>query len=106
MSPSAIEFTNTTPDPTGRFSVFDECGWPIHDQADRRRRHRRRGGARRRRSEDGGDGVDVATIELREGVRYEESVELELTYRIVDDEGTPSACGPRSSSFPAWGFGT
>jgi hypothetical protein len=99
-----IEFTNTTPDPAGRFSVFDELRLAIHDQA-----------ADVVASDGSGDldvavadvaGVMVATIDLREGVRYEESVELELAYRIVEDDGTDVRVGPQLVVFPAWGFGT
>jgi hypothetical protein len=99
-----IEFTNTTPDPDGRFSVFDELRLAIHDQP-----------ADVVASDGEGEldvevaeaaGVTVATIDLREGVRYEESVELELAYRIVDGDGSDARIGPQLVVFPAWGFGT
>jgi hypothetical protein len=98
-----IGFTNTTPDPDGRFSVFDELRLAIHDEP-----------ADVVATDDDGDldvevaeaaGVTVATIALREGVRYEESVEVVLTYRIVNGGGD-ARIGPQLVSFPAWGFGT
>ena len=99
-----IDFTNTTPDPDGRFSVFDELRLAIHDQA-----------VDVVATDGSGEldvevtdvaGVTVATIDLREGIRYEDSVELELVYRIVEDDGTDVRVGPQLVVFPAWGFGT
>src|SRR5918999_5290083 len=68
----SLEFRNTTPNPPGRFSVFERIQLAIHDEAtdivarDRQGRLRVRDTVRR---VDGGR-VHVATIELREPVRY------------------------------------
>ena len=83
-----LEFTNTTPDPSGRFSVFEEIRLAVHDEATDSRPATTRGrspcrtGARKR-----GQRVHVATIQLREGIRYEDSVSVELTYVLPDTEG-------------------
>lgn len=99
----SIEFTNTTPDPDGRFSVFDELRLAIHDEpADVVATD---GSGELDVEVDETAGVTVATIDLRDGVRYEESVEVELGYRIVNG-AADARIGPQLVSFPAWGFGT
>ncbi|MGH2402156.1 MAG: hypothetical protein ACRDE6_05545, partial [Candidatus Limnocylindria bacterium] len=102
----AIEMTltNTTPDPDGQFSVFSEVKLAIHD------------GATAVTASDG-DGeldvsvkvendVNVATVQLSEDLRFEETVELELRYTIEDGTDPQLRIRPSVVVFPAWGFGT
>ena len=99
-----IEFTNTTPDPEGQFSVFDELKLAIHDAA----------ASTEATDEEGEldvsveveDDVNVATIELREGLRYEESVSLEFRYVLPDTDDPQMRVRPSVAVFPAWSFGT
>lgn len=99
-----IEFTNTTPDPEGQFSVFDEVKLAVHDDA----------ASPEANDEEGEldvtvaveDEVNVATIELREGLRYEESVSLELDYLLPDTDDPQMRVRPSVVVFPAWSFGT
>jgi hypothetical protein len=99
-----VEFTNTTPDPDGRFSVFDEVKLAVHDAAS---------------SVEATDGdgdlavdlavendVNVATIELREDLRYEESATFELTYVLRDTDDPQLRVRSSVVVFPAWSFGT
>jgi hypothetical protein len=99
-----ITFTNTTPDPEGQFSVFDEVRIAVHDEA-----------ADVAAEDDEGaldvavaveDGVNVATIALREDLRYEESTELTVTWTLADSEDPQLRVRPSVVVFPAWGFGT
>lgn len=103
-----FEFTNTTPDPAGRFSLFSEIRLAVHDQA-----------VGFAASDDDGDldvqngvrtisgeEVHVATISLREGIRYEDSIEVELTYTLPDTEDARMRVRPSLVVFPAWAFGT
>ena len=100
----AIEFTNTTPDPPGRISLFPELELGVHD------------GATDVTATDGDgeldltveveDGVNTATIALREALRFEETVELELRYTLVDSDDPQLRVRPSVIVFPAWGFGT
>jgi hypothetical protein len=99
-----VTFTNTTPDPVGQFSVFDEVKLAVQDEA-----------AAASASDAQGDlavsvavenGVNVATIALREGLRYEETADLNLTYQLPDGDGTAVRVRPSAVVFPAWGFGT
>ncbi|MCA1569889.1 MAG: hypothetical protein LC798_06110 [Chloroflexi bacterium] len=101
-----MTFTNTTPDPDGRFSVFDDVVLAIHDDA-----------AAVAASDAEGElevavaveeAVNTATIVLRDDLRYEESVEIELTYMLAEGDGEDPQLRIRPSVvvFPAWGFGT
>ena len=100
----AVTFTNTTPDPEGRFSVFDEVKLAIHDAA-----------ADVTASDDDGelevavaieDEVNVATVELRDELRFEESTTFDLTYTLADSSDPQLRVRPSVVVFPAWGFGT
>ena len=99
-----IAFTNTTPDPAGQFSVFDEVKLAVHDDA-----------AEVTASDDDGSldvtvevegEVNVATIGLRDDVRFEESVDLELQYTLRDGDDPQLRVRPSVVVFPAWSFGT
>jgi hypothetical protein len=96
--------TNTTPDPDGQFSVFSEVKLAIHDDA-----------ASVTASDGDGDlkvsvarerGVNVATVALREDLRFEQSAEITLRYRLADTESAQLRVRPSVIVFPAWGFGT
>ena len=100
----AVTFTNTTPDPEGRFSVFDEVKLAIHDAA-------------ADVTAADGDGelevavaieeeVNVATVELRDDLRFEESTTFDLTYTLADSSDAQLRVRPSVVVFPAWGFGT
>jgi hypothetical protein len=100
----AVTFTNTTPDPEGRFSVFDEVKLAIHDPA-----------ADVTATDDDGelevavaveDEVNVATVELRDELRFEESTTFDLTYTLADSSDAQLRVRPSVVVFPAWGFGT
>ena len=100
-----ITFTNTTPDPEGQFSVFPEILLAVHD-----------GAAGVGATDAQGDlpvevavddrGVNVATIGLREGLRFEQTVELELHYTLPDGADPQVRVRPSVVVFPAWSFGT
>jgi len=100
----AITFTNTTPDPEGEFSVFDELKIAVHDEA-----------TAVAAEDDEGEldvgvavenEVNVATVALREDLRYEETAELTLTWTLPDSEDPQLRVRPSVVVFPAWGFGT
>jgi hypothetical protein len=99
-----LTFTNTTPDPSGQFSVFDELRLAIHDHAGEIEAADGDGELEVRVAED--DGVNVATITLREGLRFEDSVEIAMDYVLSDGAGPELRIGPSLVVFPAWGFGT
>ncbi len=99
-----VSFTNTTPDPPDQFSVFDEVKLAVHDQA-----------ADVIASDDEGDltvalaveeGVNVATIALREPLRTEEAVAFAVSYTLSDTADPLLRIRPSLVVFPAWSFGT
>ncbi len=99
-----LTFTNTTPDPEGRFSVFEELRLAIHDEA-----------ADVSASDEEGDldvavavenEVNVATVTLRDELRYEDSVDIEVTYSLPDSSDPQLRVRPSVVVFPAGGFGT
>ena len=99
-----VTFTNTTPNPAGQFSVFDEIQLAVQD------------GAEELQASDGegdleaslaiADDVNVATVALREGLRFEERAELTVTYRLADGGADGLRVRPSAVVFPAWSFGT
>lgn len=99
-----LEFTNTTPDPEGQFSIFDELRLAVHDAAEDVTASDDDGDLSVELDEE--DGVNVATVELREDLRYEETVRLELGYALPDTEDPQLRVRPSLIVFPAWGFGT
>jgi hypothetical protein len=99
-----MTFTNTTPDPEGRFSVFSEIKLAIHD-----------GATGITATDDDGeldvsvaveDDVNIATVALSEDLRFEESVEIEVRYALEDGTDPQLRIRPSVVVFPAWGFGT
>lgn len=99
-----LGFTNTTPDPAGQFSVFSEVKVAVHD-----------GVSEVAASDSDGDltatvavenEVNVATIELREDLRFEESVDISLDYVLADGSDPDLRIRPSVVVFPAWSFGT
>ena len=102
-----LRFTNTTPNPSGRFSIFERIDLAVHDEATDIAASDRDGALevqdRMRRMD--GERVHVATILLREPIRYEDSVRITLTYVLPDTEGRLRV-RPSLAIFPAWSFGT
>ena len=103
----ALEFTNTTPNPSGGFSVFDDILLAVQDGATDLEATDDQGALT---VNDGfrqidGERVHVATIELREALRYQDSVSVDLRFVLPDGEG-PLRVRPSVAIFPAWSFGT
>ncbi len=100
-----VTFTNTTPDPDGQFSVFPEILLAVHDSATDVAATDAEGELAVEVAVNA-EGANVATITLREGVRFEETVELDLTYSLADGDDPQLRVRPSVVVFPAWGFGT
>ena len=100
-----MTFTNTTPDPEGQFSVFPEIRVAVHDGVSSATASDGEGELEVDVAVDEND-VNVATIELREGLRYEDSVEIELRYALTDTDDPQLRVRPSVVVFPVWGFGT
>jgi hypothetical protein len=100
-----LTLTNTTPDPAGQFSVFSEIKVAIHDAATDVSASDTDGALDVAVAVE--DGVNVATIELRDDVRFEDEAGVELLYTLPDTDDDPHL-RVRSALvvFPAWSFGT
>ena len=99
-----VTFTNTTPDPAGQFSLFPAVELAIHDTA-----------TEVAASDDEGDlGVDVATrddvnvatVTLRDPLRFEEAATFTLTYTLPDGPDPQLRIRPSIVVLPVWSFGT
>jgi len=99
-----ITFTNTTPDPPGQFSVFDQIKLAVHDGATEVTATDGEGALDATVQVEGG--VNVATIALRDDLRFDESVELDLAYTLADGTDPQVRVRPSVIVFPAWSFGT
>lgn len=100
----AVRFTNTTPDPPGQFSVFDQIKLAIHDQATELTATDTEGALTASAAVE--NEVNTATIDLRGQLRHEQTAELEVRYILPDTEDPQLRVRPSLVIFPVWGFGT
>ena len=97
-------FKNTTPNPAGQFSVFDEVKIAVQDGAASLAARDGEGDLDATLAREGN--VNVATIALRDGLRLDQSVELDVTYQLPDGAVAGLRVRPSAVVFPAWAFGT
>jgi hypothetical protein len=99
-----VNFRNTTPNPPGRFSVFQVIDLAIHTGATEVRANDHRGKLKvtvSRRA-----GVTVASVRPRQGVRYRDSTSFTLRYILPDDASREVRVRTSVVMFPVWSFGT
>ena len=100
-----VTFTNTTPDPAGRYSLFSVVPVAVQD------------GATEVTAEDatgplsvtvgtGSGGGRVASVHLRSALRYEKSAEFTLAYTLADGANPDVRVRSSAVVVPIWGFGT
>lgn len=100
-----LTLTNTTPDPEGQFSVFSEIKVAIHDAATDVTATDADGDLEVSAAVE--EGVNVATIALRDDVRFEDEAAVELRYTLPDTADDPhQRVRTALVVFPAWSFGT
>lgn len=99
-----LTFTNTTPDTDTAFSVFDELKLAIHDEATEVAASDADGDLEVAVAVE--DDVNVATIQLRDEVRFEDEAKLQLTYTLPDTDDPQLRVRSALVVFPAWSFGT
>ena len=101
-----VTFTNTTPDPAGKFSVFETVPLALQDGAASPAARDAKGGLKVVLARNNANDVSVATVSLRVPLRYNKSTTFTLTYALPDG-GVPSLRVRASAIvFPAWSFGT
>ncbi len=101
-----VTFTNTTPDPAGRYSLFGSVPIPVQDGAQAVTAHDGTGKLTAVLSGGGGAAGTVATVTLRTPLRYGKVVTFTFAYRLAD--GVNPRIRVRSSAIvvPIWSFGT
>ena len=99
-----LTLTNTTPDPAGQFSVFSQIKVAIHDAATDVAASDAEGALEVGVAVE--NDVNVATIELRDDLRFEEDTGVELTYVLPDSDDPRLRVRSALVVFPAWSFGT
>lgn len=100
-----VTFTNETPDPKGAFSVFETVPLAIHDVAASVAARDAKGALKvdvARNKQD----VNVATVTLRDPLRYQKQATFSLTYQLPDGKDAAVRVRPSVVIFPVWSFGT
>jgi hypothetical protein len=100
----ASTFTNTTPNPTGRISVFDRVPLPLQPGAGNVTASDGSGSLAVSVSE--GSGGTVASVTLRTPVRYRKSATFTLAYDLADGSAPGTLVRTSAVVVPVWSFGT
>lgn len=99
-----VTFENTTPNPSGQFSLFEVVDLALQQ-----------GAASVTASDDEGrltvdtadkDGFVLASVHPREGVRYEQKTVFTVDYELADGGAPNLRIRPSLVAFPVWSFGT
>ncbi|MGH2456048.1 MAG: hypothetical protein ACRDHD_07310, partial [Candidatus Limnocylindria bacterium] len=100
-----VVFKNTTPDPSGQFSVFEVVDLAIHEGSTTLAVRDGTGplGVTTRRTD---DGLTVATVRLRTPVRFNQQTAFTMNYLLPDGANSDVRVRPTVVIFPAWSFGT
>lgn len=99
-----VTFENTTPNPSGQFSLFEVVDFALQAGAS---------SVAARDAEgtltvdiDEKDGYLLASVDLRDGVRYQEQATFTLSYELADGAAPNLRIRPSLVAFPVWSFGT
>lgn len=101
-----VTFTNTTPDPAGKFSVFETVPLALQDGAASLAARDAKGALKVALARDKTNDVNVATVSLRDPLRHNKSTIFTLTYTLRDGGAPSLRVRPSAVVFPAWSFGT
>ncbi len=100
----AITFTNTTPNPSGRYSLFSTVPVPVQDGTTRLTA--RDAGGALTAALASGSGGSVATVTLRTPLRYQKTTSFTLAYLLADGANPRIRVRPSAVVVPIWSFGT
>lgn len=98
-----VDFSNTTPDPAGRLSVFDRIELPVQQ-----------GASEASAADDKGalavglavrDGITVASVTPRTRVRFGQEARFTLSFVLADQAAPDLHIRPEVVEFAAWGYG-
>ncbi len=99
-----VTFENTTPDPAGQFSLFELVDLALQPGASAIAATDGEGGLRVDTAHR--DGFLLASVHLREGVRYQEQATFTVAYELTDGATADLRIRPSLIAFPVWSFGT
>ncbi len=100
-----VSFTNLTPDPTGAFSIFETVPLAVHDIATSVTATDAKGDLKVSVARNKQD-VNVATVTLRDPLRYNKQATFTLSYQLPDGKDASVRVRPSVVIFPVWSFGT
>ena len=99
-----VTFENTTPNPSGQFSVFETVELAVQEGAEQVTAND--GGGELEVAVTDGDGFETVAITPREEVRFNEVAKFTVHYLLPDGANPDVRVRPSVTTFPAWGFGT
>ena len=99
-----VTFENTTPNPSGQFSVFETVELAVQEGAEQVTANDGEGELEVAVTD--GDGFEAVAITPREEVRFNEVAEFTVHYVLPDGTNPNVRVRPSLTTFPAWGFGT
>ncbi len=100
----AVTFTNTTPDPAGRYSLFRAVPIPVQDGATA---PAARDGSGALTATLGTSGAGrVVTVALRTPLRYGKAASFTVSYRLADGANPEVRIRTSAVILPVWGYGT
>ncbi len=102
----AVTFTNTTPDPAGRYSVFRSVPIPVQDGAQMVAAHDGSGALTAELGGSGSAGGTVATVSLRTPLRYRKVATFTFAYRLADGANPRIRVRGSAIVVPIWSYGT
>jgi hypothetical protein len=97
-------FRNTTPNPPGRFSVFEVIDLAIQDGA--RDVHASDHRGKLKATVNRRHGINVVSVRPRQAVRFSKATEFTLRYTLPDGASRDVRIRPSVVIFPVWSFGT
>ena len=99
-----VTFENTTPNPSGQFSVFETVELAVQEGAEQVTANDGEGELEVAVTD--GDGFEAVAITPREEVRFNEVAEFTVHYVLPDGANPDVRVRPSVTTFPVWGFGT
>ncbi len=100
----SVTFTNTTPNPPGRYSLFRTVPVAVQDGAAKLTARDATGALTAALG--GGSGGTLATVTLRTPLRYHASASFTIAYRLANGANAQVRIGSSAVMVPIWGFGT
>lgn len=99
-----VTFENTTPDPSGQFSLFEVVDLALQEGATEISARDSEGSLTVDTAHK--DGYVIASVHPRQGVRYQKTAVFTVAYELADGAAPGLRIRPSVVAFPVWSFGT